>query len=239
MTGNDPANGGESVGDHDLRSYGAAARAQAEPTAGGAARRRAARVVLNLSDPPPARWEAIRASRRGSVAGDRLRRRRAPSLAGAAASRHRHDRLRAVPGRRRQGAARHRGSRSSPMSGCTPTMPAPLLRWLPEAASARASSCFPTPGPRSATTSAGWCRRPRCANWPASWRRRRAAHCHGYRRVRALDAAGRARSSGSFGWTAQGRATGASGRPIGRSTRYEQKALREGRRCAYFRFRRR
>ena len=43
----------------------------------------------------------------------------------------------------------------------------------------------------------------------------------------------------AFAWTARGRRTGASGRPTGRRTRYESKALREGRQPVFLRFTRR
>ena len=136
------------------------ARAQAQCAPGGAARAACCRdVVLNLADPAPAALGKLFAVPRArGVAGDRLRRRRASALAGRAESRRRPDRLRAVRGRRRQGAARHRGGQESPTSGCMPTMPAPCCAGCPRPASPARSSCFPTPGRRSATTSGGWYR---------------------------------------------------------------------------------
>jgi tRNA (guanine-N7-)-methyltransferase len=43
---------------------------------------------------------------------------------------------------------------------------------------------------------------------------------------------------GSFAWTAQGPADWRERGPDRPATRYEQKAVRDGRRCTYFRFRR-
>ena len=59
-------------------------------------------------------------------------------------------------GRRRQGAERHRDGAASANIRLHRRRRPPLLRWLPGApASAAPSSCFPIPGRRSATRSAG------------------------------------------------------------------------------------
>ena len=115
-----------------------------------------------IAQPPPASLSGpVRAAGRRGVARDRLRRRRASALAGARQSGRRADRLRAVPGRRRQGPERDRGASSSPTSACTPTTRARCCAGCPRPASGGRSSCSPTRGRRSATTSAGSCRRRR------------------------------------------------------------------------------
>ena len=115
----------------------------------------------------------------------------------------------------------------------------PLLRWLPEASIGRAFILFPDPWPKkrhqkrrlvSAATLARAC--------PRHARRRRAAHRHRHRRLRALDAAGRCRTTE---FPLDGRRappTGASGPPIGRRPATSRRPCKEGRRCYYFRFRR-
>ena len=162
------------------------------------------------------------------LARDRLRRRRASALAGARQPARRADRLRAVRGRRRQGAERDRAGAGSATSGCMPTTRARCCAGCPTPASPAPSSCFPIPGRRSAITSAGWSRRRR---WPSSRASCAPAASCGSPPTSATMRAGccwRCAGKPDFRWTRRrpgGLARAAADWP---ATRYEQKALREG-----------
>ena len=126
----------------------------------------------------------------------------------------------------------------SPTSGCMPTTPARCCAGCRRPASAAPSSCFPIPGRRSATTSAGSCPRRRWRAGPHHASRRRAAHRHRHRRLRALDPAGRARAAElRLDWRTA-RPTGASAARTGRRPATSRRPSQAGRRCYYFRFRR-
>ena len=196
------------------------ARAQAEPAPGGPARRPAAATSsLNLSDPPPPAplgdlfapavrevWLEI-----GFGGGEHL------LWQAEQQPRRRPDRLRAVPGRRRQGAARHRGAEAR-------QCPAARRRRPPAAAlaaggqhPARAFILFPDPWPKkrhqkrrlvSAATLRELARVMRAG--------RGAAHCHRHRRLCALDSAGGAARRAALPGAREGPTTGGSGRRTGR-----------------------
>jgi tRNA (guanine-N7-)-methyltransferase len=114
----------------------------------------------------------------------------------------------------------------------------PLLRWLPDAAIARAFILFPDPWPKkrhqkrrlvSAATLGGLARIMR----PGA-ELRIATDIGDYARWILLAV----RQQRSFAWSAAGPRDWRERSADWPSTRYEQKALREGRRCSYFRFRR-
>jgi len=113
-----------------------------------------------------------------------------------------------------------------------------LLRWLPDASIARAFILFPDPWPKkrhqkrrlvSAATLGELARIMR----PGA-ELRIATDIGDYARWILLAV----REQHSFGWSAEGPRDWRERPPDWPSTRYEEKALREGRRCAYFRFRR-
>ena len=156
--------------ERDLRSYGRRRGVPSSPrqkalVAGRAAARGATARRRRAAD---TRAPTVHTAGQRSLAGDRLRRRRAPDLAGDAQSRCRPDRLRAVRGRRRQGAERHRYASDWPTSGSTPTMAGRSCVCCPTRASIALLFCFPTPGPRSGITSAGWFQAKRLPSLPAS-----------------------------------------------------------------------
>jgi tRNA (guanine-N7-)-methyltransferase len=114
----------------------------------------------------------------------------------------------------------------------------PLLRWLPDASIARAFILFPDPWPKkrhqkrrlvSAATLGELARIMR----PGS-ELRVATDIGDYARWILLAV----REQGGFRWTAESASDWRDRGDNWPATRYEQKALREGRRCAYFRFRR-
>ena len=150
--------------DQDLRSsdVGAAAnRARARRHCATRAAARDARAVSRGN----ARGSYYAAGRE-RVARDRLWRRRA-SVWQASIIQTSVDRLRAVRGRRRQGAERRSSARAH-------QHPAPRRRRPPATALAAATLArsrfilFPDPGPRSGTTSAGSFPRQRWPSWSAS-----------------------------------------------------------------------
>ena len=114
----------------------------------------------------------------------------------------------------------------------------PVLRWLPAASIGRAFILFPDPWPKkrhhkrrlvSETTLAELARVMR-----SGAELRIATDIAEYARW-ILEAVTR---EGSFAWTAQGPADWRERGPDWPPTRYEQKAVRDGRRCSYFRLRR-
>jgi tRNA (guanine-N7-)-methyltransferase len=114
----------------------------------------------------------------------------------------------------------------------------PLLRWLPDASIARAFILFPDPWPKkrhqkrrlvSAATLGELAR-----IMSAGAELRVATDIGDYARWILLAI----REQRSFIWSAAGPRDWRERPPDWPSTRYEQKALREGRRCYYFRFRR-
>ena len=114
----------------------------------------------------------------------------------------------------------------------------PLLRWLPDASIARAFILFPDPWPKKRHHKRRLVSVPTLRDLARVMRPgaelRIATDIGEYARWILLAV----REQDSFRWTAEGprdwRERGADWPP----TRYEQKALGEGRRCAYFRFRR-
>ena len=134
-------------------------------------------------------------------------------------------------------SAIERGEARQHPAACRRRPPAPALAARGQHRRVR-SSCSPTPGRRSATTSAGSSPRRRWASSRASCapgaELRIATDIGDYARWMLLAV----REQRSFAWIRDGprdwRAAAADWPP----TRYEQKALDEGRRCAYFRFRR-
>jgi tRNA (guanine-N7-)-methyltransferase len=114
----------------------------------------------------------------------------------------------------------------------------PLLRWLPDAAIARGFILFPDPWPKkrhqkrrlvSPATLAELARIMR-----SGAELRVATDISDYARWILLAV----REQKSFSWTAGGARDWRERGADWPSTRYEQKAIREGRRCSYFRFRR-
>jgi len=114
----------------------------------------------------------------------------------------------------------------------------PLLRWLPDEAIARAFILFPDPWPkkrhqkRRLVSAAALGELARIMRPGAELRI--ATDIGDYARWILLAV----REQQSFLWSAEGPRDWRERPPDWPSTRYEQKALREGRRCAYFRFRR-
>ena len=114
----------------------------------------------------------------------------------------------------------------------------PLLRWLPEATIARAFILFPDPWPKKrhqkrrlvSASTLGELARIMCPGGEL----RIATDIGDYARWILLAV----REQRSFVWSAKGPRDWRARPPDWPATRYEQKALREGRRCAYFRFRR-
>ena len=211
------------------------ARAQAEPAAGGAARRcflPGVGSTCRIPAGPPASCSRRRPRR---VARDRLRRRRAPALAGGATSERRPDRLRAVRGRRRQGAERHRGARSSPTSACMPTTRARCCAGCPTACDRpRVHPVSRSLAQEAPPQAPARVRGHAAPSWPAS--------CAPGAELRiATDIGEYARwillavpEAAQFPLDARrARATGAQRPADWPPTRYEQKALGEGRRCYY------
>ena len=114
----------------------------------------------------------------------------------------------------------------------------PLLRWLPDAAIARAFILFPDPWPKKRhhkrrLVSTATLRELARVMRPGA-ELRVATDIGEYARWILLAV----REQHSFRWTAEGPRDWRERGADWPSTRYEQKALREGRRCAYFRFRR-
>ena len=149
-------------------------------------------------------------------------------------------RLRGVRGRRRQSARRYRGAEGLGNIRLHADDARALLRWLPAGCLSRVFILFPDPWPKkrhaSAGSFAGAVAR-RCC--PASWRPgaelRIATDVGDYARSMLLAARERPERLRLAGRA--GRRTGASGRHRLAATRYEAKALAEGRRCYFFRFR--
>ena len=195
----------------------APARPQAEPAAGGAARRPAAARRLDLArSAAGAAGQAVRAAVARRLARDRLRRRRAPPLAG-----------RAHPGVGLIGcepfedgvvkvlsAIEERAS--SPTSACMPTTPARCCAGCPTPHRPRLHPVSRSMAQEAPPASAGWSPRRRCAELARVMRPgARAAHRHRHRRLRALDPAGGARGRAASAGRRRARAIGAQRRPIG------------------------
>ncbi|HJZ42466.1 MAG TPA: tRNA (guanine(46)-N(7))-methyltransferase TrmB [Hyphomicrobiaceae bacterium] len=114
----------------------------------------------------------------------------------------------------------------------------PVLRWLPKASIGRTFILFPDPWPkkrhhkRRLVSEATLAQLARIMRPGAELRI--ATDIGDYARW-ILEATLR---QGSFAWTAQGPADWRERGPDWPPTRYEQKAVRDGRRCTYFRFRR-
>ena len=236
MTGNDPANG-ERDG-RDLRSYGR--RRGRKPSARQAAllADELPRVALDLSQPAPARlgqmfaptvdevwleigfggaehllWQARANPRVGLIGCEPFEDGVVKALSAIEWDKLANIRLHADDAR-------------------------PLLRWLPDAGIARAFILFPDPWPKKR-------HHKRRLVSEATLAELARVMCPGAELRIATDIGEYARwillairAQRSFRWTAQSAGDwherGADWPP----TRYEQKALREGRRCAYFRFRR-
>ena len=114
----------------------------------------------------------------------------------------------------------------------------PLLRWLPDASIARAFILFPDPWPKKRH------RKRRLVSPATLADLARVMRSGGELRI-ATDIGEYAgwillavRQQRSFRWTAQGPRDWRARGPDWPPTRYEQKALGEGRRCCYFRFQR-
>ena len=172
----------------------------------------------------------------GDLAGDRLWRRRASGLAGGKKSTRSDDRLRALHGRGRQGSR----CRRNPQDRQYPPACGRCARGLAVAATRLdRSRVRPVSRPLAQDET------PQAA--PGQFRDGRGAGA-GFAPGAELrlgtdigDYAGQmlevVLASGAFDWQANRRVRLArSVPPIGRPTRYEQKGIREGRRCAYLRF---
>jgi tRNA (guanine-N7-)-methyltransferase len=114
----------------------------------------------------------------------------------------------------------------------------PLLRWLPDASISRAFILFPDPWPKKRH------HKRRLVSVPALGELARVMRLGAELRI-ATDVGEYARwillairQQQSFRWTAQGPRDWRERGADWPATRYEQKALGEGRRCTYFRFRR-
>ena len=223
--------------EHDLRSYGR--RRGRAPSARQASLWQEAlpRYALDLSQPLPQRLGELFAARSRRLARDRLRRWRAFALAGEGQPQCRPNRLRAVPGRRRQGAECDRRAAAANIRLHADDA-RPLLRRLPEASIGRVFILFPDPWPKarhhkrrlvSAATVVELARIMR-----AGAELRIATDDGDYARWILLAVLGHR----DFAWMATGAADWRQRPPDWPPTRYEQKALNAGRRCYYFRFRR-
>ena len=113
----------------------------------------------------------------------------------------------------------------------------PLLRWLPGASIGRAFMLFPDPWPKTRHQKRRLVSQATLAEFArvlvAGGELRVATDIASYARAILLAV----RAEGSFAWTAQSPADWRCRPADWPPTRYEEKALREGRRCSYFRFR--
>ena len=114
----------------------------------------------------------------------------------------------------------------------------PILRWLPAASIGRAFILFPDPWPKKRH------HKRRLVSEPTLAQLARVMRAGAELRI-ATDIGEHARwileevqREGSFAWTAERAADWRERGPDWPATRYEGKAVHEGRRCAYFRFRR-
>jgi tRNA (guanine-N7-)-methyltransferase len=114
----------------------------------------------------------------------------------------------------------------------------PILRWLPAASIGRAFILFPDPWPKKRHHKRRLVSEPTLGELARVMRPgaelRIATDIGDYARW----TLGAVQSQGSFAWTAQGPADWRQRGPDWPPTRYEQKALRDGRRCTYLRFQR-
>lgn len=238
MTGNDPANGGESVGDHDLRSYGRRRGRKPSPRQAALLAHELPRVALNISDPPPARLEGLFAPavvevwlEIGFGGAEHLlwQARTNPNLGLIGCEPFEDGIVKALSAIEQEKLANIRLHADDAR---------PLLRWLPQASIARAFILFPDPWPKKR-------HHKRRLVSVATLRELARVMCPGAELRIGTDIGEYARwillavhEQRSFSWTAQGPRDWRERPADWPSTRYEQKALGEGRRCAYFRFRR-
>jgi tRNA (guanine-N7-)-methyltransferase len=228
----------QEIGEHDLRTYGRRRGRKPSPRQAALLEHELPRVALSLSEPPPAQLVELFATPVDEVwleigfggAEHLLWQARANPHVGLIGCEPFEDgvvkALSAIEGGKLANIRLHADDAR------------PLLRWLPDASIARAFILFPDPWPKkrhhkrrlvSIVTLAELARVMR----PGA-ELRIATDIREYARWILLAI----REQQSFSWTAEGprdwRERGADWPP----TRYEQKALGEGRRCAYFRFRR-